>query len=356
MRQQFNLKENKTNKYKKLSKETGIIHLEDLTTNGMYRYQDKFYIKLNHQFKRELYNNLLRITGTIKNLSKKTGVSFTRLWDQLNRVTMSIEVLKRISKLLIENGFYRFSLNNIEKNIIFIKSSGSKSQKIYYPKFPINLLTKEGIRFIAHLYHDGGIGETNRQPQYTNQSKEEIKQFLEDGKKIFGNFERKIKKGIGKGKDKKRYYFIHLPTVIGDIMISIGYVSGDKTKNNSEVFGFMKNLKDKDLIYEYLSKSFNDDGNIGDRKILLEQSSLIKDKERQSNVLLLDKLLLERIGIKVWGPRLVKKYNNRYGLVTKFKIEIYSKKYLRMFYENIKLIEYKQEKLRNYLIGSRKTT
>ena len=278
--------------------ERGIINLSNLVKNEGYIYQDKFYIDLYPRYKRELFQTLIKESKTIRNLSKEINVSFTRVWDQLTRVSISIEVLNKLSNYLTDKGYNKFNINNIQRNILYIKSGGSKSQKLYNPKFPINLKTKEGIRFIAHLYHDGGIGEHNKQPLYINQSKEEILQFLKDSKKLFGDFRRKIKMGFGNGKEKRNYYAIHLPTVIGEIMIKIGYQAGDKTKQNTKIFKFIKSLEDEELICEFLSKAFNDDGFIGKRSIGLTQACLIdREKLSISNVLLLDKLLLEKLNI-----------------------------------------------------------
>ena len=152
---------------KNTSSKTGIIHLENLVLNKNYEYQDKFYVELNPELKKELYKNLLKTCKTIKNLSKEINVKFTRLWDQLRRVPISIEMLNKISKYLVKRGYNEYKLKNLEKEILYIKSTGSKSQKVYNPKFPINLKTLEGLRFISHLYHDGSIGKFNKQPDTT---------------------------------------------------------------------------------------------------------------------------------------------------------------------------------------------
>ena len=151
---------------------------------------------------------------------------------------------------MVINGYNEYSLNNIEKKISYIKCSGSNSDKIYNPKFPIKLNTKEGMRFISNLYHDGGIGEINRQPQYTNRSFKEVQEFLKDAQRLFGRFNREIKSRISK-LSKREYFVINLPTVIGVILISIGYTSGDKTKNNLETFKFLGSIKSNILIREY---------------------------------------------------------------------------------------------------------
>ena len=336
---------------------TGLVFLKNLVKNSSYEYQDSFYIEFEKYFKEEFCQKLIQIFGTVKNLSKETEISYTRLYDQLTRVPMSIEVLNILVNILVSMGFDSFNFSNIEKKILFIKSGGSKSQKLFYPKFPINLKTKEGVRIISHLYHDGGISESsNKQPLYVNQSKKEIEQFLQDSKNIFGDFDRKITIGFGNGIKKTPYYKVCLPTVIGKIFICAGFIPGDKTKNNHPVFDFLINLDEKELIIEYLAKAFNDECHVRDREITLGQSTLINSESelKVSNILLLDKLFLEKIYIPVNGPKLIKIYKNKDGLVAKFQIAIYAKENLKKFSENIILIERKQRKLEKYLIGTTK--
>ena len=341
---------------KNTSSKTGIIHLENLVLNKNYEYQDKFYVELNPELKKELYKNLLKTCKTIKNLSKEINVKFTRLWDQLRRVPISIEMLNKISKYLVKRGYNEYKLKNLEKEILYIKSTGSKSQKVYNPKFPINLKTLEGLRFISHLYHDGSIGKFNKQPQYTNQSKKEVQEFLRDSIKLFGDFKREIKYDFGHGIKKKKYFIINLPTVIGEIMIKAGFIPGDKTRNNPEVFTFIKKLSNKKMISEFITKAFNDECHVRDREITLGQSTLIKGIPRPSKILLLDNLLLKRLGIRTRKVKLAGKYINKDGLVAKFILGIYSKQDLSNFNKSVKLIRYKRDKLEEYLIRTREAT
>ena len=147
--------------------EKGIVRLSDLVSNKSYRYQDKFYLGLNKKYKKEFFKILLKEFKTIKNLEKITSIKFTRLWDQLTRTSISLEVLAKLSKCLENKGYKNYSLIEIEKNINYIKSGGATSQLISNPKFPLQFETKQGMRFLAHLYHDGGISTKNKQPGFT---------------------------------------------------------------------------------------------------------------------------------------------------------------------------------------------
>lgn len=324
----------------------GLIHLSDLKVKKNIQ-SENFYFELEPYFKKKLFDDCLSVSTNIKDLADILNIKYFNLWDAKNRTVISLTILTKLSKFLINNRFKGYSLKNIEKHVIYIKG-GFTSERVYV-KFPINLKTKEGIRIISHLYHDGGIGEKNRQPHYTNQSLDEVQEFLSDSKKLFGNFNRKITKHINLH-SKKEYYKVDLPTVIGDLFISIGYKSGDKTRQNASIFGFLKELEDKTLIKVYLSKAFNDDGFVGNRQIGIIQACLSNNKEEKvSNVLLLDKLFLNKMGIKVNGPILKRRYKNRYGICNIHILSVYSRKNIQRFFENIRLISHKNKKIELYL-------
>ena len=309
---------------------------------------ENFYFELESSFRKQLFKDSLSIAKTVRNLSKEININYFNLWDAKTRTVISLSMLRRLSKFLIKNGFKQYAERSIEKHIIYIKN-GFSQEKVFI-KFPINLRTIEGMRFVSHLYHDGGSGKDNRQPNYTNQQISEVKEFLSDAQRLFGKFHRKIVYYTNPH-SKEAYYRVNLPTVIGDIMVSVGYKAGDKTKQNPNTFKFLENIDNKELVSEFLSKAFNDDGSVGKRQINLGQASLINLKIKPSKVLLLDKLFLEKLNIKVNGPRLMGIYNNRHGKVSKFNISISSKEQISKFYENIKLIEYKQRKIEAYLLN-----
>ena len=221
---------------------------------------------------------------------------------------------------------------------------GFTPEKIYQPKFPINFATRSGMRFLAHLYHDGSIGKLNRQPHYVNKSFDQCKEFLEDSKDVFGSFDRKIVLR------KDGTYSINLPTIIGDLLVSLGYTPGDRTVNNAETLEFLNSITDKQLIAEFLSRAYNDEGYVGKRLLGIAQVSLIKNGVvKIPNVLLLDKLYLEKLQIKNLKLSVSEIYTNRHGKCAKFVLNVYSKEYLRIFADNVKLIDYKRKKLENYL-------
>ncbi len=334
----------KFGKKSKRSTKKGTYHLRDLKSSLNLNNTESIYVEFKPPLKKIIFKSALNTFETITNLSRISNISFTQLWDQFTRVPFSLSNLQKISNLLVNAGCGTFTLLNLEKNIYYIKSGGSHSQKIYYPVFPISFNTKEGMRFLSHLYHDGCIGKDNKQPRYVNKSKPECSEFLSDSQILFGKFKREIKK------DKKGIYRITLPTIVGEIMISIGYTPGYKIKIHFQPFSFLEKIDDKELISEFLAKAFNDDGCVGKREITLEQASLIKNgTPAPSGILEIDKLLLNKLGIKVQGPYLTNTYMNRYGKCSKYIIRITSKPNLKLFNKHIKLMDYKRKKLESYL-------
>jgi len=256
------------NRDSEASGKNGVFHLGDLQSGFNSNGTETIYIEFEPAFKKQLFAELLRISRTVTNLSEELGVKFTKLWDQLTRCPFSLSTLKKISKKLVENGLLDYSLNNLEKRIFYMKSAGSKSEKLFHPRFPINFLTKEGMRFISHIYHDGGIGKGNKQPSYVNYSEEECSEFLRDSQILFGENNRHLTK------NRDGTYSVVLPTIIGEIMISLGYTPGDKTKNNSKTFEFLNKIDDLILVSEFLAKAFNDDGYVSKRGVGIQLSSL----------------------------------------------------------------------------------
>ncbi|MFH1823316.1 MAG: hypothetical protein ABH817_01195 [archaeon] len=332
----------------------GKIHISDLKIKKN-KQSENFYFELEKKFKENLFKDALSITKFVTKLAKEIGIKSHNLEDIKTRKVISLNTLKKMSVFLIKNGFKQYSLKKIEKKISYIK--GGFTQNKIYIKFPVNLKCKEGIRLISHLYHDGGIGKKNRQPKFTNKIRKEVEKFILDGRKIFGRFDRKVKENRNKGGNI--VYIAELPTVIGDILISIGYGKGDKTKNNPKIFGFLNRLKEKNLISIFISTAINDDGHIGNRVVSIQQSTLIKKgKKKVSNILMLDKLMLEKLGLVVVGPKIAGTYKNRYGICANFKISFYGKNQFNKFYKTAKrwLVPYKKTKLEKLTLRTAKGT
>lgn len=322
--------------------ERGILNLKDLKVIKN-KQSEQFYFGLQEKYKKRMFDCAINISGSIRDISNILNVNYFNLWDSIKRSPISLSLLQKVSSFLVKSGFEQFSLEIIQKNIQFLKG-GFTSDRIEHPNFPINFRTIPAMNVVSHLYHDGGIGFINRQPLYRNKSFEECNNFLDDAKLVFGSFNRKVVSC------KDGTFTVHLPTVIGDLLILMGFVAGDKTKNNADVLPFLYHITEKDLLSTFLAKAFNDDGFVGKRSVSLAQASLIKTNlKKPSNVLLLDKLFLERLGLNVAGPTLAKTYPNRFGICTLYSISIYSKEQLRYFNKHVNLIDYKKRKLENFL-------
>ena len=62
-----------------------------------------------------------------------------------------ISDLKKLSKFLIENNYLKYSLDNIQKEVVSI----GRNRGILNPKFPINFNSIEGSAFLGDLLTDG---------------------------------------------------------------------------------------------------------------------------------------------------------------------------------------------------------
>ena len=320
----------------------GFLSLYDIRTVQNIQ-SEQFYFKFKEDFHNTLFEKALFVSKNIRQLSKDTQIDYWNLWDCIKRrCPISLTNLRKISNYMTINGFPEYNLNLFEKNIHYIKGGFTKD-KVYFPNFPINLKTPEAMRFLGHLYHDGSIGSVNRQPAYVNKSLDQCKEFLEDAKSIFGQFDRKIVK------EKDGTFRVHLPTVIGDLMANFGYIIGNRTKQNPPVLKFLLGVKDKHLISQFLASAFSDEGHNEKRGMGLTQACLTSEEGVFSNVILLDKLFLERLGIEVKGPRLACNYINRYGSCKTHVISVYSKKNLSIFAKKIMMIYYKRKKLEAYV-------
>lgn len=314
------------------SKETGIIHLWDLPEKITY-------LELNKEYKKKLLETARKLTkGKWNNLARKINIPIpndngSTLIRNFRRGSLtSLNLIKKLSKFLIENNKNKFSLDNIERNVSQL-SVRKRNSRIINPKFPINFNSKEGAIIISCLYHDGGISVRDLEPFYANTSKKLRRRFLKSVNFLIGEM-RVI--------SKKKYdsHEVCCPKILGIILTTIGLIPGKRSINNPELPKFVFRYKNE-LIYEFLSQAIADDGWVYCPKNkfgfigfnftidLTKYPDDLKEKIKRDkildyipNVLLCDKRLFERIGVKVEGP--------------------YFKKELKYYKEDI-LIRYTQE-------------
>jgi hypothetical protein len=360
-----------------------IIHLEDIEPKvfGMY---ENCYVELEENIKKELFDKAIELSPrkSLSSLSKILDEKLYLLSDARNRTPIRLSLLKKLSDLLVNNGFHQFSLLNLEKYVEYIKGMGHGT-KIIRPKFPFNFATPQGVRIISKLYHDGGISKS-RETHYHNQNLELINEFCNDIKNVFGDIIIKIQ-----NKTKRtRKYTVELPRLIGDVLEKIGCFLGSKVENEVSPPEWLLDL-DKDILCEYLRSAFDDEGSVSTRGVTLGLASEInnkiseevrntllhlseKDKTKflrelfkqdeklqekcTSKILVFNKELLTKVGIKVFGPYLGRCYADKKN--EKIRIICYilmtGKSNLEKFNKIIGFkLKHKKEKLSLYLNQTR---
>lgn len=288
--------------------EIGIVHLWDLP-------EKEIYLDFENSYKGGLLNTARILAGGKWNdLPRKIGIPLLHHGDSAIRSfrrgkLASLFLIKKVSKFLVDKKEIKFSLDEIEKNVLCIACKNSK-QKIFYPRFPINFNTREGAIIISAMFHDGGITTRDFAPFYSNINKGMIKRVSDAIEKLIGN----VPFNIRKGKE------IDFPKPLGLIFVSLGLVPGKRQINNPEFPQFIFNYSN-DLICEFLSQAIADDGyiycpkknfgyiafnfTIDLTKLSIGLRQNVKNNKLVDylpNVLLCDKNLFERLGVSVGGP------------------------------------------------------
>lgn len=152
--------------------ETGIVHLWNLS-------EKEIYLNFEESYKKDFLNTARVLAGgRWSDLIKEIGVYVSPYKDTQLRSfkrgkLASLSLIKKISTFLVDKKEIKFSLDEIERNILCIACKNSK-QKIFHPKFPVNFNTKEGAIIVSALFHDGGITTRDFAPFYSNINKEMI--------------------------------------------------------------------------------------------------------------------------------------------------------------------------------------
>jgi hypothetical protein len=182
------------------------IHLQNLP-------EDKIYIKLKEEFRKDLFNKAILEVG-----------SYIKLCKFLNRdVGKFISGKYRTSLKIINRILTTFFLKNkvnlwkqIENNLEEITCGGifgpGQALSIFNPCFPIKL-SPELVNLLGHIVGDGTIfqeGSMYGIIEYFNSEKILLENFAKNTTFVFGNAEFKY--------NPKRKYAIRLPKVVGIIL------------------------------------------------------------------------------------------------------------------------------------------
>jgi len=322
-----------------VSKKDGVVHLWNLPKTSVC-------VKLSPEIQRLMIETALRISENgPKKLANILKVNVTTIYDfkKSRFKSVTLDFVIKLSNFLERNGFKRFSLENIEKNLKLIKTKWI-GKTIHNPKFPMNFNNESGARVISAIFFDGGI-TSNCRPFYTNNEEFLVNQILEDIKSIIGEIEFYER--------KDGYTFdLEFPKILGLIFINgLELIPGAKVFNNPEIPEFITN--NKNLYKPFLQQAFDDEGYVhlgkSGKSINLDQYHTQNEPPTR---LLQIKEMLQKFRISVNGPfGPTKIYNAKKGYTSYgWSIQISNQSDIRVFQEKINFtLERKRQKLEKLL-------
>lgn len=308
------------------------------------------FIRLNQEFKENIFRELKEKSTSIKDLLNKINKSAKKYgmkrnyntghissWikghkkdrGKIKNINIPLWLLIEISKILSKND----KINNkvmkeIEKNVEYYTGIG-RSHTINNPKLPLHL-TPEMISVIFHFVGDGHIGRKEVVSSYRQMNKEGLNNFLKKLKNIFGNFNYP-KQEFNNGR-------LNIPKIITEFYKHYFKLPNTNTFE-SYIPEHIKNLK-KEFLLAGLISFIVDEGHIGEViTIYSKNKRLIED--------------IREIGIicEYLCHPLRKKYT--YGKFDVYRFSISSKSYNKFYEDMIRLsalfptchLAQKQEKL-----------
>lgn len=243
------------------------------------------YVMLNKEFNEQLFNKFSKVSGTIANASRISGISKSVLGRFFRKERKKI----RIDFLLMITSLLNISLEEAEKNICWI--GANNSQGITNPKLPFVFNTRASARFLAAICNDGWISDGL---YYSNSSKELRDSVKKDALSVFGGDEDAIKEWV---KEKDQY--LSFPSIMRDVLVLITGFKGVKSENNPPVPPFI--LEDRNLICGWVEQTIADEGHIAyrpdkyRREIIWRRSFSKNLKEYKLNID--ERKMLDKIGI-----------------------------------------------------------
>lgn len=315
--------------------------------------QDKTYILLKEKFRKEFFKDFLKY---FSNWPSKAGKWLNvkkaniKHWKGKDHRYLPLWTTLKISNFLIKKGHGRYSIKDIENNLIAYRYKGGRS--IFNPKFPINFDSKEGAIVTAAILCDGGINKDGY-PLYNNSEYCMRKKVVDAINELVGN----IQVDPSKPYENNCLFF---PKILKSILIAeLNMQIGDKVINNPKIPELFLSTNKKDIIGGFLNQAFSDDGTAYTSKShnqgciaygeSIDVSKFDKKfrerikKERlieySSNLVKGCKILLEKLGIKVNGPYLKQEYTRKKGgrtrIIHSWNIQIQGRQNVKRYKELI---------------------
>ena len=217
---------------------------------------DNIYLKMKNSYRNYFFKVLKNNFTSLYNLAKLLKMKCSYLYNyKSGRYCISLKKLKEIVSLLPDNLKIKL-LNEIEKNLEFIKFGIRNSKPIRNPKLPL-VFSENSIklsRIIGHVIGDGGIINKpyDYHVHYTNKSKKLVEHFKNDMIEVVGNVH--YSSGIGKSKTR----WIQFPSIVGIILIKM---FGFQTKDLKHVPKVIL-YTNKETKFAFLRTLFDDEGGV----------------------------------------------------------------------------------------------
>jgi hypothetical protein len=175
-------------------------------------------------------------------------------WKFRSRVERNKISILKIKKIAEEQ---KIPLEEFEKNMCWI--GGNNSKGISNPNFPINLKTKNAVRFIAAIVNDGTLTKESEGSKgrlmYDNYDKSLRDSIMKDYLQTFGGKPNEV---AFRCTEKKKYF--EFCSVARDIMEIILQAKGPKCETNLSIPRFI--LEDNSLASAWIEQTIADEGEV----------------------------------------------------------------------------------------------
>ncbi len=281
----------------------GIIYLKDIPEE---------YAQLKDELLYEMVDSAVKICGSFSKASNKLNISFGKLLkfhsDKGRRRNIIIYDLVKLSNFLSEKGFNQYSLENLEKNILYLGRNGL----IKYPIFPIDFKTIEGAIFIGDIITDGYLG-SDLYCGYANSDTSQLFYNLKSLHKLITNRDMEDRSLIKYHiyKTDKNASCIRYPKSIGKIINKIGVTMGKRVYKNPSLPEFLFNV-DKKIFFKFFERVIVNEGRVLATRIIITHSVANKNLGI-SNFIKNYKEILSKFGCKTGEPYISSTYNIKNG-------------------------------------------
>ncbi len=214
-----------------------LVGLEDLPNN--------LGIKLEDNFRKEIFDRTVSIVGNVKKLSKLFKCDRTAIWQwKTGKILIKIVQLKKLSNLT------KISLEEIESKIIGIRCKRIDNKDFIKIKFPV-FSSSELASVIGHAIGDGNVSK--RQFSFFNQRRELVDELIDNVRIAFNT------DVIPKEFEKEDGWEIEFPTNISLLVNLSGAPLGKKVFTKFDIPNWIKEGNDETKS-AFLRALFDDEG------------------------------------------------------------------------------------------------